>query len=104
MAKKPPRKKPAPMDMRVTVPIKRQIPEDVTTVFSNHFAVQSEKSVSYLLFFQLQSPLIIGDDAQKQEQIAALDHVSAKCVLRVVVPSDQMPSIIEAMHNSFQKV
>jgi hypothetical protein len=87
----------------VAVPIRHEIPDDLPSHFCNHFVVQHDDSVFRLMFFEMQPPLLIGDEEARRAEVGKLVHVTARCVARIIVPADLMPSVLTALSSNIEK-
>jgi hypothetical protein len=64
------------------------------------FTAQAQPEAITLSFFEVWPPVILGDSAEKEARLAAVDHVEAKCVARLVVTPSKMKEIAEVMAES----
>jgi len=66
-------------------------------VFANQMLVQSDGTSTYLSFFLLQPPVLLGSEDEVQKQVDELTELSANMVAQVIVPKEQLAKLIEAM-------
>lgn len=86
------------------VKLEREIPPDLQAVFANHFVVHHEPSVFHFMFFQAEPPIFVGLDPElRRKAFEEVESIKAKCVARVVIPANQMQSIIAALVDNFQR-
>lgn len=85
----------------VPVRIEHVFTEPPISQFANHLIVQHTEHEFILSFFEIDNPIILGDeDKTKLEQ---LESVRAYCVARVAVPTGRMASFVEALENNLAK-
>ncbi len=72
-------------------------------LFANHMLAQNHGDEFHLSFFQIQPPIIMGDDDAVKKQMEDLDTILAKPVARIIVDVDRVPSIIEALQSQLAK-
>ena len=85
-----------PLTIR-TVPVVWHIADDMRALYATHVVAQQAENETYLLFFQAQPPIIIGDDLQKREQLNALPAVKAECVAKIVMSPNKLPEVIQLL-------
>jgi len=79
--------------------INRIVPNDMRSVFANHFVIRHLSGGFYLYFFEMEPPLILGDEPDEME----LDRIDAYCVAKIAVTQETMGSMIAAMAENFAK-
>lgn len=79
------------------IPIEWRIPEDVPTYYANNFAIQHTESEFVIYFFEVFSPLILGEPEEVQRKMEAIESVPARCVARVVVSPPKLEMLIGAL-------
>jgi hypothetical protein len=89
-----------PVQLSISLPIEWHIPDDVVTQFSNHMMVQRGLTESYILFFEVQPPIVFGTPEQVAEQKKALKSVRAKCIARIVVPNEVVPTFVRTIQET----
>jgi hypothetical protein len=83
--------------------IERTYPLDLQTHFVTHFVVQGQPEYFIMSFFELLPPPILGDtEEEKRQQLEAMASIEAKCVARLVVPSDAMREFIETVSQNYE--
>lgn len=87
----------------VQLAIDFQFPEGLVGRYANHAVVQLGEHDCHISFFEIQPPLILGTPEQMQEQVKSLKTVPAKCIARIVLAKELVPSIIKAMQESWDK-
>jgi hypothetical protein len=83
--------------VRKEVRMKYVFPSEIKPMFANHMIVQSDESTTYLSFFSLQPPVVIGDEEEVKKQIDDLTEVRAHLVTQVVIPRDRLKNFVEVM-------
>jgi len=88
-----------------TLPLafEREVPESISTHYSNHVLVTRGEYEYYLFFYEAEPPVIFGTPEQKKKQRENLKSVKAKCVSRVVVPNALMPKLLKAIERISKK-
>jgi hypothetical protein len=59
------------------------LPEELETNFISHITLQGETEYVLLSFFDIQHPIYLKQDPDREAKLAALEHLNAKCVSRV---------------------
>ena len=85
-----------PLTMR-SIPVEWHVPDEMRALYATHIVVQQAENETFLLFFQAQPPIIIGDDQQKREQLNALPAVKAECVAKIVMSPTKLPDVINLL-------
>jgi hypothetical protein len=78
-------------------------PNDLQTRFANHMIVTRGPYESFITFYEIQPPTILGSPEEKEKQKKALKSIQGKAVARVVVPNQVVPSIIRALEENEEK-
>jgi hypothetical protein len=79
------------------VKVELTFPDGLQSHFVSVFTVQSQPEIITLCFFEAWQPTILGDPAEKEAQLAEVDHVEAKCVARLVVTPSKLKEIAVVM-------
>jgi hypothetical protein len=58
--------------------------------------------VFVLSFYQVHSPIILGDEEERQHQLEQIDSVPATCVGRVVIAPKRMREFLSAMQTNYK--
>src|SRR5712691_3082368 len=88
---------------QMSKPIKWVIPDFIRTDHATHLLVQQQGSEFTLLFFEVQTPILMGT---LEEQLAALqeiDFAEAKCVSRIVLSVENMPLVATNLIEAWNK-
>ncbi len=86
-----------------TLPIRRHVAPNITAVLANHVVVRSDPNLFQLFFFNAEPPIVIdGDSDDVKMAAAAMTHLDAHCVSRVVIPPYVMPGSIKALQTNFE--
>jgi hypothetical protein len=85
------------------IPIDWQFPEKLETKFANHLLVQFDQNEFYISFFEMIPPLLLGTDEEQKKILGSLKSIPAKCVSRIVVSKERMPSFIKALQTHAEK-
>src|SRR5688572_9032727 len=92
-----------PDDEARTLSIELHTPETLTSRYANHMLVQRGLDESFLLFFEIQPPVILGTPEEVEEQKKALESVQGTCIARIVVPNGLIPAIIKAFQQNLSR-
>ena len=86
------------------VQLKFVVPPEVTTAFANQLVVQMDDlGQVHISFFEIRPPLILGDEKERLQKLDEINEVEARCVARVVMPGQLMPSVIGAFAENYRK-
>ena len=67
-------------------------------VFANNVTVQADSGgMTYITFFQAIPPVLMGPDIEAQ--IASLESIEAKPVIKIAVTQNHLKKIIETLQN-----
>lgn len=89
---------------RKEVRLRYVLTPEVKPVFANQMIVQSDEHTTFLSFFQLQPPVMIGESPEEvRKQIDALSEVPANMVAQVIIPTDRMKVFIAAMSSTIER-
>ncbi len=99
----PEQKKEEVLLQKTGLPINRRFPDGQRSLYANHFVVQHEEATATLMFFEVRSPLIVTEGEEAKKELAAIKHIDAECVARIVMPITQVPAVMEALKTNFQK-
>ena len=84
------------------IPIKWHIPDDLHPVYANNLLVQHSPHEFRIAFYDLEPPLLVGSDEEQAAQLAALEHIRARCVAQVVVSPTRLRDLIEALQKNLE--
>ena len=85
----------------VSVPIRWEFPDDLTTVYAAHVSIRHTQNDFVVSFFQIKDPS--GTTEEQFNFVKSQGYVSARCVARIAVAAGTMSEFIEAMQDSYQK-
>jgi hypothetical protein len=88
---------------RYEKPLDWVVPEDLLTQYANNMVIQHTETEFILSFFEYYPPILLGEAEDIVSKIEDMKSVKAKCVARIVVPLEKMPSIIDALQTNFNK-
>ena len=89
--------------VKKSVRISFPLSPEINPVFANQMLVQADESTTYLSFFVVHPPVILGSEDEVQKQINELDEVSAKMVAQVIIPRERMILFVEAMTSAIKR-
>lgn len=79
------------------VPVTYDVPDGMVAEYATHMVVQNGDRETFLLFFQVQPPIISGEAEERQKQLEALTSVSARCVAKIILAPAKIPEMIKAL-------
>jgi hypothetical protein len=83
------------------IPLEWYVPDDLESKFATNIVVQRSEYEVVLNFFEIERPLIMIDDTEvTRKQWQSLETIRARCVARVVVSQERMPSFIDAIQRN----
>jgi hypothetical protein len=82
-----------------SIPLDWQIPDDLRAEFATNVIVQKGEHEVFLLFFQAQPPILIGDD--REEQLEQIGSIKAKCVAKVIISPERLGDLIRVLSVTF---
>lgn len=88
----------------MTFPIEWHIPEGLVARYATNMVVQRSENEFYISFFEIKPPLFLGTPEEISQQASQLNAVRATCIAQVIVAADNMPSFIETLQTTFQKL
>lgn len=79
----------------ITLEIELEFPKELTSRYANHVMIQRGPNESYLSFFELQPPVIVGTPEERDQQRKQLKSVRAVCVARLIIPNGFLPAVLK---------
>jgi hypothetical protein len=79
------------------IPIEWLVPPDLRAEYATNVLAQHGEHEIFLLFFQAQPPIILGELAEREKQLETLTAIPAKCVAKVIVSPDRLEEIIQLL-------
>ncbi len=79
------------------IPVTYDIPEGMSAEYATHVVVQNAEREIFLLFFQVQPPIFVGEAEERQKQLKALASVPTRCVSKIILSPAKVPELIEAL-------
>jgi hypothetical protein len=84
-------------------PIVRVFPEEQLSLHANHFVVQPDGPITYLMFFQIHPPVVIEKNAKKRaKKCRRVKSVKARCVARIAVAAEMVPEIVAVIQENLK--
>jgi hypothetical protein len=84
------------------IPIDWQVPDDLRSEYATNVLAQHGEHEIFLLFFQAQPPIIVGELAEREEQLEALKGIPARCVAKVIISPDRLEEIIHLLQTQLE--
>jgi hypothetical protein len=91
------------ISVKKSIRMKFAISSEINPVFANQMLVQSDETTTYLSFFVVQPPVLLGSEDEVKKQIDDLEEVSAKMIAQVIVPRDRMENFIETLQTAVKR-
>lgn len=85
------------------IPIKHVFPEDLISRYANNVVVQHTEKEFFISFFEALPPLVIGTPEERVALTEALEAVESKCVARIIISADMMPSFIKTLQDNLDR-
>jgi len=73
--------------------------EGLETRFANQVVFQSGDDVFYLNFFEAHPPMFVGSQQEQEAQLEAMTSVTARGVVRIVLPKARISDIVNAINS-----
>jgi len=86
------------------MPLDWRIPEGMQAPYATQLLVQPGEPAWILSFHEVRQPVLLGSDEEVRRAAKALGKVPAICVARVAVPAAEIPRMIAALQETWQKV
>lgn len=71
--------------------------------YATHVVVQSAEKETFILFFQAQPPIIVGEEGERQKQLDALASISTRCVAKLIVAPTKLPEIVRLLQGIVER-
>ncbi len=82
------------------VPINWSSERDVTPRYANQVMINHSDDIFTLLFFDFQTPLLVGNEEEIATQISKLTEIKPICVAKLYLPPSFIPSLISALEQN----
>lgn len=73
---------------------------EVHPVFANQMIVQTDESSTYLSFFCLQPPMILGSQNEILRQVEGMTSIDANLTAQVIIPRDCLQKFVEVLKSN----
>jgi hypothetical protein len=84
------------------IPVDWQLPPDLHTEYATNVLVQHGQHEIFLLFFQAQPPIIVGELVERQKQLEEISKIPAKCVAKVIISPDRLEELIDLLKRQLE--
>jgi hypothetical protein len=74
--------------------------EDTVALYANHATVQFTGNEFVIAFYAVFPPILSGTKEERLQKLESVGAIPAKCVARVVLPKERMPSFMEALQTN----
>jgi hypothetical protein len=85
----------------VPLPLK-YLCDDAVAQYATNLVVQHTENEFVLSFYQVHSPIILGDEEERQHQLEQIDSVPATCVGRIVISPRRMRKFLSALQQNYE--
>jgi hypothetical protein len=89
------------MNLR-SIPIDWHIPDDLRAEFATNIVVQKGEHEIFLLFFQAQPPILIGEEEEVERKLSELPAVKAKCVAKVILAPERLADLVRLLTTTLE--
>ncbi len=89
----------APDNESVTLNIDFQQPPGVPTRFATHVVIQMTGHEYILSFYEIKTPVVLGDDKAQLDQLRELESIPAEYVARIAVPPERFHEMLRVLNN-----
>lgn len=89
---------------QMQIPIEWHVPDDVEARYVTNVVVQTVEHGHLISFFQTLPPIVIGGPAEVESQLKELKSIRAVCVARIIVASEKIPGIIQALQGNLNRL
>ena len=79
-------------------------PEGGIASYANQLVAVFDGNTVYLTFCQLPPPMVIGSEAERQEQLKAIASVKALPVCRLAVSLDSLRAMVAILEEQLEKI
>lgn len=84
------------------VPVEYRISDELRMDVAQLLVAQHTEYEFVLSFFNLELPMILGDEEQRREQLERLESVTAKCVARVSVAPGRIREMCRVIQDNLE--
>jgi len=84
------------------IPIEWQVPSDLRSEYATNVLVQHGEHEFFILFFQAQPPIILGELEEREKQLGSLTAIPARCVAKVIVAPDRIEEILTLLKTQLE--
>jgi hypothetical protein len=75
--------------------------DDAVAQYATNLVIQHTEHEFVLSFYQVHSPIILGDSAERQRQLEQIDSVPATCVGRIVIAPKRMKAFLSVLQENY---
>jgi hypothetical protein len=87
----------------IKLPLRYVDAEGLQTRYTNTMIVQHTPDEFVLQFFEVIPPILFGPPEEVERLRASLEYVEAKCVARLIISPERIPSIIQALQSNYER-
>jgi hypothetical protein len=80
-----------------------RVPEHIRTQYATNFAVTHGEHEFYMLFFELQKPVLLGEPEEIRAQIEQIETVPVECIARIAMSAERIQAVIDALQEHLEK-
>lgn len=82
------------------IPVEWEIP-DSPAPYATNLVVQHTEHEFRISFFQVEQPILLGEEEERDRQAEAVEMVPARCVARVIVSATKMEDFVNVLQENF---
>jgi hypothetical protein len=81
------------------IPIDWIVPPDLQAEYATNVLAQHGEHEFFLLFFQAQPPIILGEKEERQKQVNELRQIPAKCIAKIIISPERVEEVIKLLQS-----
>jgi hypothetical protein len=80
-----------------------RVPEHIRTQYATNFAVTHGEHEFYMLFFELQRPILLGEPEEIEARIEQIESIPVECIARIAMSAERIQAVIDALQEHLEK-
>ena len=89
-------------EIMVKVPIEWYVSEDIKSQFATNMIVQHTAEEFLISFFEMEQPLLLGNQDEIKSKLETIGTIRAKCIARIVVTPQRIKNLLKHMTKNFE--
>ncbi len=99
MARKPKQKD----GSRVTIPVEWPDTVDLPAVYANQLHIQHTGNEFFLTFGELQPPIVVGSEEERQEKLGAIPAITVRPVAKIAISPPAMMAMADVIRENVDR-